>query len=252
MDSILAADIANIRSKAPIILNLTNLVVMDLTANALLAIGASPIMAHEEEELEEMVGLCDSVVINSGTLDKSFIRRSEIVLEAAEKFGKPLVFDPVGAGATRLRSSFAKSLSKKGAVKVIRGNVSEIVSLFDDAVKTKGVDSNLSGDSWVGAVQEQSQRMKSVLTASGAIDYIFSQGRIETVQGGDVLMTKVTGMGCTASSLIGAFLAVNPSANRAAVHAMTVMGIAGEIAGKNCKGPGSFRTSFLDALWGLK
>lgn len=243
-------NLQNIRDSSPLILNLTNLVAMDFNANALLALGASPIMSQAQQEITELVSLSRSVVINIGTLNTEFLETAQFVLIEAKKYGKPVVLDPVGAGATHLRTETARSFFCRD-MSAVRGNASEIASLFENARSTKGVDSTISSDSVMGLVRAQTKKIKTVVTVSGETDYVIFEGKVAALSHGDPMMAKVTAMGCTATALIGAFLAVSPSAFHASVQAMAVMGIAGEKAKKSCSGPGSFRTAFLDALHNL-
>jgi len=231
-----------IRQNAPVVHNITNYVVMNNTANALLALGASPVMAHAAEEVEEMVNIASALVINIGTLSKSWIAS---MLKAAAQAGKkdiPIIIDPVGAGATTYRTKTARDLIGNNPPAVIRGNASEIMALSDDSTRTKGVDI---------AARNLSEIYKCVVCVSGAVDYVVEGSKIIKVGNGHPLMTKVTGLGCTASALCGAFAAVEKSAFTATAGAMTVMGIAGEMAAEGCPGPGSFQVRFLDALYSL-
>ncbi len=244
------ADVAAIRAGAPLVHNVTNWVVMDLTANALLALGASPVMAHAVEEVEEMAALAGAVVLNMGTLDQSWIASMTATLAAARKHGKPVVFDPVGAGATRLRTQTARRMVEAGGVAVVRGNASEIAALAGAAGRTKGVDS-LDESLKVADAAAGLTAMCDVVVISGEKDVVVGRDRRCVLANGCALMTRVTGMGCTATALVGAFLAVQPDPFLASAHAMAVMGIAGELARDAGAGPGSLRMHFLDALHNL-
>lgn len=244
------ADVAAIRAGAPLVHNVTNWVVMDLTANALLALGASPVMAHAVEEVEEMAALAGAVVLNMGTLDQSWIASMTATLAAARRHGKPVVFDPVGAGATRLRTQTAQRMVEAGGVAVVRGNASEIAALSGATGRTKGVDS-LDESLKVADVAAGLTAMCDVVVISGEKDVIVGRDRRCVLANGCALMTRVTGMGCTATALVGAFLAVQPDPFLASAHAMAVMGIAGELARDAGAGPGSLRMHFLDALHNL-
>lgn len=242
-------DMQRIRDKAPLVHNITNYVVMNTSANALLAIGASPVMAHAVEEVEEMVGLASALVINIGTL-------SELWVEAMLKAGKeaqrrkiPIVLDPVGSGATQFRTNTAQKLIQEIHPAVIRGNASEIRSLLHSGQGTKGVDSQRKPDEVLDDARELSISAGCVVTVSGRVDLIIEGNASARVVNGHPMMAKVTGMGCTASALIGAFLAVNPSPFKAAANAMALMGITGELAAERSAGPGSFQMNFLDALY---
>jgi hydroxyethylthiazole kinase len=245
-------DIENIRAEAPLVHNITNYVVMNTTANALLSLGASPVMAHAKEEVEEMTAIARSLVINIGTLSTPWIESMLNAAIAAKKRGIPIVMDPVGAGATRMRTETAQKLIEEATPSIIRGNASEIRALFLSGSRTKGVDSTHKSDSALDAASGLSEKYKCVISISGAEDIIIQENNIVHIFNGHPMMPKVTGLGCTASALTGAFAAVNPSPFIGAAHAMAVMGISGEIAAEKSKGPGSLQMHFLDVLYRLK
>ncbi len=240
-------DIVAIRARGPLVHNVTNLVVMDITANALLALGASPVMAHARQEVSEMAALAGAVVLNMGTLDEGWIGSMFDTLAAARQHGKPVVFDPVGAGATTFRTETAQRLLAAGGISIVRGNASEIAALAGAAGRTKGVDS-LDESLHVADVAANLLDSCDVVVISGAKDVAVGRKKRCVLSNGCAMMTRVTGMGCTATALIGAFLAVQPDPFLAGAHAMAVMGIAGEMAGLQSGGPGSLRMHFLDAL----
>jgi hydroxyethylthiazole kinase len=244
-------DVQRIRTEAPLVHNITNYVVMNTTANALLSIGASPVMAHAIEEVEEMVGIARALVINIGTLSSPWIESMVRAGRRAVEKGIPIVLDPVGAGATHLRTSTARRLLHETPPAIIRGNASEIRALLYAEEGTKGVDSTHTSEEAVGAARMLSEHCRSVVCVSGAVDLIVSRQSIIRVSNGDPMMPRVTGLGCTASAIVGAFVAVNPDAFRAAAHAMAVVGIAGEIAAEGAQGPGSLQMRFYDALYNL-
>jgi len=243
--------IETIRQKSPVIHNITNYVAMNNTANALLALGASPVMAHAQEEVEEMVNIASALVINIGTLSKPWIYSMFKALSQARKKGIPIILDPVGAGATTYRTQTARELIENEPPTIIRGNASEIMALSDDNSKTKGVDSAAASDAAITTAQKLSDTHNCVVCVSGQTDYIIQGKQTIKVKNGHSLMTKVTGLGCTASALCGAFAAVEKSPFAATVKAMTVMGIAGEMAAAVSSGPGSLQTHFLDCLYRL-
>ena len=232
--------------------NITNYVVMNSTANALLAVGASPVMAHALEEVEDIVGIARALVINIGTLSQTWIEAMVRAGRWARDKGVPVILDPVGAGATRLRTDTAHLLIREAPPAVVRGNASEIRALFYAERGTRGVDSSHGSEDALDAAHAISDRHRCVVCVSGATDVVVSDRSVTRVANGHPLMSRVTGLGCTATALIGAFVAVNPSPFAAAVHAMAVMGIAGEIAAERSQGPGSLQMHFLDALHLLK
>lgn len=248
---LLISDVERVRSLSPIVQNITNYVTMNNSANALLAIGASPIMAHAVEEMEQMAAITGALVINIGTLDSKWIESMLIAGKAVSRLGKPIVLDPVGAGASTLRTETAWKIIEECRPTIIRGNGSEIMALIDADVKSKGVDSSASSDSALDSAKLLAKRTGAVVVISGATDYITDGERVEMVTNGASIMTVVTAMGCTASSIVGAFAAINSDPFVAATNAMAVMGIAGEIAASYSKGSGSMQLNFLDELYSL-
>jgi hydroxyethylthiazole kinase len=243
--------IEEIRAKAPVVHNITNYVAMNNSANALLAIGASPVMAHAEEEMEEMVGIAAALVINIGTLSEAWISSMFEAAHQARIKGIPVVLDPVGAGATSYRTQTALELISSEPPTIIRGNASEIMALFDEKTKTKGVDSAASSDDAVAIAKKISAINKCVVCVSGETDYVVDDDKVIKIQNGHPLMTRVTGLGCTSSALCGAFAAVENDAQVAVAQAMAVMGIVGEMAVQKADGPGSLQMHFLDILYSL-
>lgn len=242
-------NLADLRRRAPLVHNITNYVVMNNTANALLAVGASPVMAHALEEVADMVAIADALVINIGTLSREWVRAMEAAMRAAADKGIPIVFDPVGVGATAYRNSSCSALLRAAAPTVIRGNASEIMALTDVTIKTKGVDSLASGEAAQAAALSLARESGAVVVVSGPEDLITDGTIMMSIGNGHPLMPRVTGLGCTASALIGAFAAVNPDPLKAATSAMAVMGICGERAAQHSPGPGSLQHHFLDALY---
>lgn len=247
----LVNDLDAIREKSPLIHNITNFVVMNNTANALLAIGASPVMAHSLSEVEEMVKMASALVINIGTLNSKWVGAMMVAGKAANKNNVPVILDPVGAGATSYRTETGLKIIAECKPAIIRGNASEIMALMEKDVATKGVDSVTASDDAVNSARILALRTNAVVVISGPIDYILDGKRMEEVKNGSPLMTRVTGLGCTATALTGAFAAVNSDYFEACVHAMAVMGIAGEIAAAKSEGPGSLQVHFLDELYNL-
>lgn len=242
-------DLWAIRQKSPLVHNITNYVVMNNTANALLAIGASPVMAHAAEEVEDMVSIAASLVINIGTLSPPWIKAMVKAAKKAGEMGIPIVLDPVGAGATAYRTDTVHTLLDAAAPAVIRGNGSEIMALGQAEATTKGVDSTSGAGQALDAARDLNQTYGSAVCITGETDYILAGETILKVKNGHAMMPKVTGLGCTASAICGAFAAVNDDPQKAAVHAMAVMGIAGEMAAREAKGPGSLQMHFIDALY---
>jgi len=243
---------SQVRNTSPLVHNITNYVVMNTTANALLAAGASPVMAHAQAEVKDMVGIAGALVINIGTLDEYWADSMRQAIQQAELTGKPWILDPVGAGATPYRNEFLNELITRFHPSVIRGNASEIMSLAQTSVKTKGVDSTRETDEAIGAAISLNQLSGAVICISGATDHIIHKGRSAALKNGHPLMAKVTGMGCTATALTAAFCAASPAELfEATIAAMAVMGVAGERAAAISQGPGTLQMHFLDLLYTL-
>ena len=244
-------DLNKLRENAPLVHNITNYVVMNSTANALLSIGASPVMAHASEEMEEMVSIASALVLNIGTLSEKWLEAMHLAGKAAKRKGKPVILDPVGAGATSLRTNATKSIIETIKPQVIRGNASEILAIAQAAMTTKGVDSTASADEAVEVAQTLAKKTGSVISISGKTDYITDGKTIHKVTNGHKLMGNITGTGCAATALTGAFASVNDDYLVAATEAMLAMGIAGEMASEEADAPGTFQIKFLDALYKL-
>ncbi len=244
----LELNLEKLRTTAPLVHNITNFVVMNFTANALLAVGASPVMAHAVEEVEDMVSIAGALVINIGTLSAHWVEAMKLAMKKAAELGKPVILDPVGAGATPYRNKVLTELLETAPPTIIRGNASEILALAGANVQTKGVDSTADSMDSIGAAQALSARFGSVVSVSGAVDVIVRGGCTGWVSNGVPLMTRVTGMGCTASAIAGAFAAVCQDPFEAAVSAAATMGVCGELAYRDARSPGSFQIAFLDKL----
>lgn len=241
-----------LRREAPLVHNITNLVAMNLTAELLLAAGASPIMAHAREELGEVVAAADAVNINIGTLSLSWVETMVQAAEAAHEAGKPWVLDPVGAGATAYRSESAARLAALEPA-VIRGNGSEIMAMADVAAggTPQGVDSTVESVEALDAAFSLSRHTGACVAVTGSVDYITDGVNMTAVANGVPLMAEVPATGCALSSLVAACLTVAANPMIATAHALAMMGVAGEIAARDAAGPGSFRWRLLDALYGL-
>ena len=246
-----AENLIKIRANKPLIHNVTNFVVMNFTANVLLACRASPVMAHAENEVEEMVAFAGALVLNIGTLTDAWVG---VMLKAGRKateLGKPIILDPVGSGATMLRTKAAKQILAETKVSVVRGNASEILSLASQHSKTKGVDTIHSVADAAAAAGPLALELGTTLAITGPTDLVTDGKRIVTIEGGHSLMPFVTGTGCAATAIVGAFLAVDADPVSAAATGLAFFGIAGEKAGTTASGPGTFMINLLDALYNL-
>ena len=240
------AALALVREQKPLVVNITNYVVMNNTANALLAIGASPIMAHSRQEMAEMMHIAGSLVINIGTLDSEWIERMLFAVEQANANNKPIVLDPVGCGASVLRTQTARTLAANANNLIIRGNASEIIALAGDASQTKGVDALDSSDTALAAAQVLVAQYHANVVISGEVDYVVTASQTISLSNGHHMMPYVTGMGCSLTALTGAFAAIGETSGLAAT---AIYAIAGEIAAEQSAGPASLQLNIIDGLY---
>lgn len=246
-----SAVLSAIRRQRPLVHNITNAVVMNSTANGLLAIGASPIMAHAPEEVAEIVGIVQALVINIGTITRPQAEAMDIAASAATSLGRPWILDPVGVGATALRRSTAERMVR-ARPSVIRGNASEIGTLAGDHPSGRGVDAS-SGAALAGhdAARALARRAGCVVAVTGVVDCVTDGTRDVLVHNGDPILARITGTGCLASALIGAALGTGAPPFAAAVAALVVLGIAGEKAAQGEAGPGTAQVRLFDLLASL-
>ena len=244
-------NLRNVRETKPLVHNITNYVVMNFTANLLLAAGASPVMAHAENEVEEMVAFAKALVLNIGTLDDAWIAAMLKAGRRASALGVPIVLDPVGAGATKLRTEAARRILGETRVTLVRGNASEILALGGGAAKTRGVDAADSVDAAAERAGALARELGVPVAITGAVDYVTDGRRVVRVANGHPLMGVVTGTGCGATAIVAAFAGVEADPVSAAATALAYYGLAGEYAADGAAGPGSFAVRFLDALHGL-
>ena len=244
-------DVLAVRANAPLVHSITNFVVMNFNANVLLALGASPVMAHAREEVADMANIAGALVLNIGTLEPDWIAAMKIAHTRAHTRGIPVVLDPVGAGATPYRNQALSELIANASPSIIRGNASEIMSVAGLATATRGVDSSVGSNQALDSAQILAQKINGVVCVSGATDYVLdAQGRAAHLNNGHVWMTKVTGVGCSASAMIGAFAAVQSDLWRATLAAMAYLGVVGEVAYEQAQnnGVGTYQMRLLDGL----
>lgn len=242
-------NLAMLREKRSLVHNITNFVVMNWTANILLAIGASPVMAHAQEEVEEMASIAGALVLNIGTLTPYWIDSMLKAGKKANELGVPVILDPVGSGATRLRTDSAKRILDEVSVTVVRGNASELLSLAKEGSYTRGVDSLHSVEEAAEAAQNLARELQSTIAITGEVDLVTEGKRILRISNGHKLMGSVTGTGCAATAVIGAFLAVDNDPVGATATALAYFGLAGEKAAAYADAPGSFQIALLDELY---
>ncbi|MBR4016102.1 MAG: hydroxyethylthiazole kinase [Anaerotignum sp.] len=256
--------IANVRKMVPLIHNITNYVTVNDVANILLACGGSPIMADDAREVEEITALCSGLNINIGTLNSRTIDSMIKAGKKANELGHIVVLDPVGAGASRLRTDTARRLLEEVHFTVIRGNVSELKTLYGEKSNTKGVDADMADNvteenlsASVAFVQELSRKTDAVIAMTGAIDIVADGKQAYIIRNGVPMLSKITGTGCMLSGVVAAYGAANPKYPlEAAAAAVAAMGLCGELAKKRLDhtpegGTASFRTFLIDAMSNL-
>lgn len=242
-------NLRNVREKHPLVHNITNLVVMNSSANLLLAEGAFPVMSHAINEVSDMVGLANALVINIGTLTDEWVDSMIAAGKAANDKGIPVVLDPVGAGATPLRTDASRKIMDEVDISVIRGNASEINALVNKSGKTRGVDSIHGVDDVIEGAQFLALERKCIVAVSGEKDLITDGKRKVRVGNGVPMMGMITGTGCGLSATVAAFVGINQDAFDATISAFAYFGIAGEMAKEVADGPGTFEVAFRDALY---
>ena len=243
----------DLRERKPLVHQITNYVVMNETANATLALGALPVMAHAREEVEEMVALAGALVLNIGTLSPHWIEAMLLAGKAANELGVPVVLDPVGAGATRFRTETAQRLLDEVKVAVLRGNQGEVATLVGVEAEVRGVESIGAGGEPADLARAAARNLGLVVSVTGPVDHVSDGDRVLAVANGHELLAAVTGTGCMSSAITGCFLAVaRDTPLEAAAGALAAFGVAGEDAARDAKGPGSFHVGLYDALAALE
>jgi hydroxyethylthiazole kinase len=241
-----------LRETKPLVHQITNYVVMNETANATLALGALPVMAHAREEVEEMVAIAGALVLNIGTLSPHWVDAMLAAGCAANERGVPVVLDPVGAGATTYRTETAKRILDEVDVAVLRGNAGEVATLVGVDAEVRGVESIDAGGDAGELAQTAGARLGLVASVTGPVDHVSDGETVIRVANGHPLLASITGTGCMSSAMTGCFLAVNRERPlEAAAEALVAFGVAGEDAASDAKGPGSFHVNLYDALAAL-
>jgi hydroxyethylthiazole kinase len=245
------ADLALIRERKPLVHQITNYVVMNETANATLSLGALPVMAHAIEEVEEMASVAGALVLNIGTLSKPWIDAMLLAGKAANQAGAPVVLDPVGAGATRLRTETAQRILEEVEISVVRGNQAEVATLAGRQAEIRGVESIGAADSAAELARVAAAELGCVVAVTGPVDQVSDGNRSIAVANGHELLGTVSGTGCMSTAITGCFLAVAGRPLEAAAEALVAFGVAGEDAAQDAKGPGTFHANLYDALYNL-
>ncbi|GGG03714.1 hydroxyethylthiazole kinase [Paenibacillus abyssi] len=247
----IAALLHRVRETNPLVHNITNVVVTNFTANGLLSLGASPVMAYAAEEVADMAKIAGALVLNIGTLNETEVNAMLLAGKAANQHGVPVIFDPVGAGATNYRTDTSAKIIRELAVSVIRGNAAEIANVAGEKSEIKGVDAVQAQGNVVELAQSTAKKLNTVVVITGKDDVISDGSTTYIVRNGHALLTKVTGAGCLLTSVIGAFAAVEHNLLEASAAAVSAYGVAAEIAAAKTagSGPGTFQIEFLNELF---
>jgi hydroxyethylthiazole kinase len=241
-----------LREAKPLVHQITNYVVMNETANATLALGALPVMAHAREEVEEMAAIAGALVLNIGTLSPHWVDAMIAAGRVANERRIPVVLDPVGVGATRYRTETAGRILEDVRVTVLRGNAGEVATLVGVEAEVRGVESIEAGEDAADLAARAAQSLGLVASVTGPVDHVSDGQQTIAIENGDPMLATITGTGCIASALTGCFLAVNADRPlEAAAEALVALGVAGEEAAREAKGPGSFHVGLYDALAAL-
>jgi hydroxyethylthiazole kinase len=237
-----------LRTRKPLVHQITNYVVMNETANATLALGALPVMAHALQEVEAMAANASALVLNIGTLSEPWV---EAMILAGKAAKGPIVLDPVGAGATRYRTETALRLLEELDIAVVRGNSAEIATLAGRKAEIRGVES-IGASPTPEVVRDAAETIGTVVAMTGPTDYVSDGERVISVSNGHELLGTVSGTGCMSTAITGAFLATKPKEPlEAAAEALVAFGVAGEDAARDARGPGTFHAGLYDALYNL-
>lgn len=240
----------NVRKSNPLVHNMTNVVVTNFTANGLLALGASPVMAYAEQEVADMAKIAGALVLNMGTLNEREVKAMFIAGSSANRHQVPVLFDPVGAGATPYRTETAQKIVRELTLSLIRGNAAEIANVIGESWEIKGVDAGEAGGDVATLAKAAAQKLNTVVAITGKVDVISDGSRVYAIHNGHPILTKVTGTGCLLTSVMGAFAAVEKDVLAAGAAALVTYGVAAQLAAEKAaaEGPGSFQIQFLNAL----
>lgn len=262
MEQVLKTMLENVRAKSPLVHNITNYVTVNDVANVLLAAGGSPIMSDDADDVEDITSICGGLNINIGTLNKNTIPSMFLAGKKANALGHIVLLDPVGAGASRLRTDTANRLMQEVRFDAVRGNISEIKTLCTGSGSTKGVDADAVDavtkanlDNGVQLVKTFAAQTGCIIAVTGAIDLVSDGERCWCIRNGRAEMSRITGTGCQLSALMTAFLVANPDRKLdAAAAAVCMMGLAGEIGWANMQpgdGNSTYRNRIIDAIFNM-
>lgn len=251
MEKKLAGILARVREQTPLIHHITNLVVTNVTANVTLAVGASPVMAHAREEVADMVKAAGALVLNIGTLSPELVEAMVTAGKKANESGIPVILDPVGAGATPLRTESAEKIFNEVKVDILRGNAAEISVIGGFGGEIRGVDAVDAYNDRATLAKVTARSRGCVVAVTGPEDYVSDGERMVVIENGDVMLSKVTGTGCSVTSVVAAFAAVEEDKVLACAGAIGYYGFAAQLAAEKSSGPGSFQPKLLDWLYNM-
>ncbi|WP_026694251.1 hydroxyethylthiazole kinase [Peribacillus kribbensis] len=239
-----------VRKANPLVHNITNIVVTNFTANGLLALGASPVMAYAPEEAADMAKIAGALVLNIGTLQSDVVESMLIAGRSANHHSVPVILDPVGAGATAYRTETARRLLKELKITILRGNAAEIANVIGENWAIKGVDASAGSGNTAELAVKAATELRCTVVITGKEDFISDGSTVYSSANGHPLLTKVTGTGCLLTSVIGAFAAVEENPAAASLAAVAAYGMAAELAAEKTEtqGPGSFQIELLNQL----
>ncbi|MGD0259008.1 MAG: hydroxyethylthiazole kinase [Verrucomicrobiota bacterium] len=240
-----------VRRQKPVVHHLTNWVTIYDCAQVVKTLGASPVMAHAREEAAEMAQIASALVLNIGTLTVDFVEAMKLATQSANKKGIPVVLDVCGAGATALRDRKCLELLDQVRIGVIKGNASEVARVSGESVKTRGVDATEVGGDLILLAEKLADQHKATVVITGKVDIATDGKTTYLVKNGHPMMTHLVGTGCMATSVIGAFAAVEPDLSLAAACALACYEIAAEVAAEKASGPASFKERLFDCLYTL-
>jgi len=246
-----ASLLIKVRAQAPVVHHLTNWVTIYDCANIVKAFGASPVMAHAPEEVEEMAGIASALVLNIGTLTVDFIESMKLAAASANKRGIPVVLDVCGAGATRLRDEKSFELLNERRIDIIKGNASEVARIAGKGVSTRGVDSGEVRHNLIEVAIDLARQRACTVVVTGEADIVSNGRDTYLVKNGHALMAAVVGTGCMAASAIGTFAAVERDYVKAAAAGLACYEIAAELAAVTAAGPGTFKERLFDEVYKL-
>lgn len=246
--------IERLQKEKPVIHHITNFVTMESCADIALSVGASPFMADASEEVERISGAADAIVINLGTINSTRMKSMEKACKSAKANGKPVILDPVGVMSSALRLEFATKLLKTGSIKIIRGNYNECHALLEEVDAERGIDAkgNYEQGECVKVAKELATKYNCVVALTGEIDYVSDGSRVILLNGGDVLLTKITGAGCMTTTLCACCAAVAEDYFVAATLGVVIMGQGAELATSFLErkdGPGMFKVRLIDGVY---